>query len=69
MGNRMEALCAELCAIDYWEWLYRESSSRTESDGLSHALRQARRAAIMSEIQVLHFRSALQERSAVRSSV
>ena len=69
MGNCMQALCAELRAIEYWEWLYHESPSRMASDDLSHALRQARRATIMSEIQVLHFRSALQEGTAVHSSV
>ena len=54
----IDALCAELRAIDYWEWLYRHDPS-TEADEISHQLRRARRAEILIALQVLHYRSVL----------
>ncbi len=57
MSERLELLCAELRAIDHWEWLYRVSSPTSEADELSHRLRQARREEIVSEIQVLFAKS------------
>lgn len=57
MNDRMDILCAELCAIEYWDWNYRHSPEVTESDDLSHELREERRAQIISEIQVIFAKS------------
>ncbi len=53
MTSCIDALRAELCAIEYWESLYEQDASGSESDELSHLLRQARRAEIMSELESL----------------
>ena len=52
MTDRLELLCAELRAIDYFEWHYRHATRRNDSDELSHQLRIERRERIVSEIQV-----------------
>ena len=53
MSDRLELLCAEVRAIDYFEWHYRRVTQPNQSDELSHELRQERRERIISEIQVL----------------
>ncbi len=53
MSSCIEALRAELRAIAYWESLYEQATSGSESDELSHLLRQARRAEIMRELESL----------------
>jgi hypothetical protein len=52
MNGRLETLCAELRAIEYWEWDYRRSTP-SPLDELSHELRQERGKQIVSEIQVV----------------
>ena len=51
MNEKIDALCAELRALDYWEWLYQQAIIPTEADVISHRLRQARRTEITSELQ------------------
>ena len=59
MDSRVEVLCAELRAIEYWEWLYQQRSPPSKADEISHKLRQARRTEIMIALQVLYYRFAL----------
>ena len=53
MNDRLEPLCAELRAIDYFEWHYRHPTHPSDSDELSHQLRLERRQRIVTEIQVI----------------
>ena len=53
MNDRLELLCAELRAIDYFEWQYRRATHLNDSDEMSHELRLERRERIVSEIQVI----------------
>ncbi len=53
MSDRLELLCAEICAIDYFEWHYGRAAHRRESDEISHELRLERRERLISEIQVV----------------
>ncbi len=57
MSDRLELLCAELRAIDYFEWQYRRATHPNDSDEMSHELRLERRKRIVSEIQVIFAKS------------
>jgi len=69
MTKRLELLCAELRAIDYWEWHYRRATTPRDSDDLSHELRQERREQIVSEIQVIFAKSRVTEKNFCHSHV
>jgi|GEM_PF-4944508 len=59
MSDRLELLCAEVRAIDYFEWHYQHALTRTESDARSHELRLEHREKIVSAIQVIFAKSRL----------
>jgi len=59
MSDRLELLCAEVRAIDYFEWHYQHAITRNESDELSHELRLEQREKIVSAIQVIFAKSRL----------
>jgi hypothetical protein len=59
MSDRLELLCAEVQAIDYFEWHYQHALTRNESDELSHELRLERREQIVSAMQVIFAKSRL----------
>lgn len=61
MSDRLEVLCAEVRAIDYWEWHYRRATTPRDSDELSHELRTERREEIVSEIQAICAKSRANE--------
>ena len=59
MSDRLELLCAEVRAIDYFEWHYQQALTRDESDEWSHELRLERREQLVSAIQVIFVKSRL----------
>lgn len=53
LTKRFDALCAELVAIEYWDWLDRTGTSVHDLEEEVRELRWTRREAVTSEIQVL----------------